>query len=204
MAGRCSAPSRRRGHVGRHHEALSAESPLGAFGAAVPGGRHRAGGPGIPDGTSADHVLPGIRSGPAVWPSPRLGGTGQLCLHPHRLLLLDRAGEVPRVLRVDRGADDAHGCGLRAADALGVGLVAHDHEHLPGGRVGDAAVGCPDRVAVARRRPLGLLNHVLTGVGLSQFEGFSWLASNFWTFYLIASAVIIWASTPLACISIYS
>jgi len=50
----------------------------------------------------------------------------------------------------------------------------------------------------------GLLNHVLTGVGLSQFEGFSWLASNFWTFYLIASAVIIWASTPLACISIYS
>src|SRR5699024_7347881 len=48
MAGRCSAPSRRRGHVGRHHEALSAESPLGAFGAAVPGGRHRAGGPGYP------------------------------------------------------------------------------------------------------------------------------------------------------------
>lgn len=50
----------------------------------------------------------------------------------------------------------------------------------------------------------GLLNHLLTSVGLSQFEGFSWLASSFWTFYLVASAVIIWASTPLACISIYS
>lgn len=50
----------------------------------------------------------------------------------------------------------------------------------------------------------GLLNHLLTSLGLSQFEGFSWLASSFWTFYLIASAVIIWASTPLACISIYS
>lgn len=50
----------------------------------------------------------------------------------------------------------------------------------------------------------GLLNHLLTSLGFSQFEGFSWLASSFWTFYLIASAVIIWASTPLACISIYS
>ena len=50
----------------------------------------------------------------------------------------------------------------------------------------------------------GLLNHLLTSIGLSQFEGFSWLAGSFWTFYLVASAVIIWASTPLACISIYS
>src|SRR5690625_6354438 len=80
MAGRCSAPSRRRGHVGRNHEALSAESPLGAFGAAVPGGRHRAGGPGIPAGTSAHDVLHGLRSGPAVWLSPRLAGPGPLWL----------------------------------------------------------------------------------------------------------------------------
>src|SRR5699024_12280892 len=80
MAGRCSAPSRRRGHVGRNHEALSAESPLGAFGAAVPGGRHRAGGPGIPDGTSADHVLPGVRFGPAGLPSALLSGAGPVLI----------------------------------------------------------------------------------------------------------------------------
>lgn len=51
---------------------------------------------------------------------------------------------------------------------------------------------------------LGLLNYLLTSIGLTQFEGFSWLAANFWTFYLVASAVIIWASMPLATITIYS
>lgn len=50
----------------------------------------------------------------------------------------------------------------------------------------------------------GLLNHVLTGAGLDGFAGFSWLASSPWTFYLIASAVIVWASMPLATITIYS
>ena len=50
----------------------------------------------------------------------------------------------------------------------------------------------------------GLLNYVLTSLGLSQFQGFSWLASSFWTFYLIASAIIIWASMPLVTISIYA
>ena len=50
----------------------------------------------------------------------------------------------------------------------------------------------------------GLLNYVLTSLGLSQFQGFSWLASSFWTFYLIASAIIIWASMPLVTISLYA
>jgi multiple sugar transport system permease protein/N,N'-diacetylchitobiose transport system permease protein len=50
----------------------------------------------------------------------------------------------------------------------------------------------------------GLLNHLLTGIGLDGFAGFSWLAANPWTFYLIASAVIVWASMPLATITIYS
>lgn len=50
----------------------------------------------------------------------------------------------------------------------------------------------------------GLVNFLLTSIGLTQFQGFSWLASSFWTFYLIASAVIIWASMPLATISIYA
>lgn len=50
----------------------------------------------------------------------------------------------------------------------------------------------------------GLLNFLLTSVGLEQFQGFSWLASSFWTFYLVASGVIIWASMPLVTISIYA
>ena len=50
----------------------------------------------------------------------------------------------------------------------------------------------------------GLLNFLLATIGLKQFAGFSWLASSPWTFYLIASAVIIWASIPLVTISIYA
>lgn len=50
----------------------------------------------------------------------------------------------------------------------------------------------------------GLLNHVLTGVGLEGFAGYSWLAGSPWTFYLVASAVIVWASMPLATITIHS
>src|SRR5690606_33785376 len=50
----------------------------------------------------------------------------------------------------------------------------------------------------------GLLNFFLTGVGLEGFENFNWLGGNFWTFYLIASAVIIWASLPLVSITIYA
>ncbi|GAB3815558.1 sugar ABC transporter permease [Tessaracoccus terricola] len=50
----------------------------------------------------------------------------------------------------------------------------------------------------------GLVNFILSSIGLTQFQGFSWLASSFWTFYLVASATIIWASMPLATISIYA
>lgn len=50
----------------------------------------------------------------------------------------------------------------------------------------------------------GLLNWVLTSVGLEGFKNFNWLGENFWTFYLIASAVIIWASIPLVAITIYA
>lgn len=50
----------------------------------------------------------------------------------------------------------------------------------------------------------GLLNYALTSIGLSGFENFNWLGENFWTFYLIASAVIIWASLPLVSITIYA
>lgn len=50
----------------------------------------------------------------------------------------------------------------------------------------------------------GLLNYVLTSLGFSNFQNFSWLGSNYWTFYLIASAIIIWASVPLVAITVYA
>lgn len=50
----------------------------------------------------------------------------------------------------------------------------------------------------------GLLNYFLTSIGLEGFTNFNWLGGNFWTFYLIASAVIIWASLPLVAITIYA
>ncbi|MDU5569051.1 MULTISPECIES: carbohydrate ABC transporter permease [Actinomycetaceae] len=50
----------------------------------------------------------------------------------------------------------------------------------------------------------GLLNYTLTSLGLESFNNFNWLGGNFWTFYLIASGVIIWASMPLVTITIYA
>ena len=50
----------------------------------------------------------------------------------------------------------------------------------------------------------GLLNYGLTSLGLEGFKNFHWLGANYWTFYLIASAVIIWASLPLVAITIYA
>lgn len=50
----------------------------------------------------------------------------------------------------------------------------------------------------------GLLNFVLTGVGLEGFKNFNWLGGSPWTFFLIASAIIIWASLPLVTITIYA
>lgn len=50
----------------------------------------------------------------------------------------------------------------------------------------------------------GLVNYVLYSLGFTGFKGFNWLATSYWTFYLIASAIIIWASIPLVCITIYA
>lgn len=50
----------------------------------------------------------------------------------------------------------------------------------------------------------GLVNHVLSGIGLHGFEGFSWLADSPWTFFLVASGVIVWVSTPLVTITIFA
>lgn len=50
----------------------------------------------------------------------------------------------------------------------------------------------------------GLLNHALTSIGLEGFKNFNWLGGSYWTFFLIASAVIIWSSLPLVAITIYA
>ena len=49
----------------------------------------------------------------------------------------------------------------------------------------------------------GLINFLLASIGL-PFKGFAWLSASYWTFFLVASAIIIWASMPLAAISIYA
>ncbi|GAA3880255.1 carbohydrate ABC transporter permease [Tessaracoccus defluvii] len=50
----------------------------------------------------------------------------------------------------------------------------------------------------------GLLNYLLTSIGLDSFLNFNWLGGHYLTFFLIASAVIIWASVPLVSITIYA
>jgi N,N'-diacetylchitobiose transport system permease protein len=50
----------------------------------------------------------------------------------------------------------------------------------------------------------GLVNFLLTSLGLDGFAGFSWLADSPLTFFLVASAVIIWVSTPLVTITIFA
>ena len=50
----------------------------------------------------------------------------------------------------------------------------------------------------------GLLNYVLAVLGFEEAAQTAWLAQSYWTFFLIASAIIVWASMPLATISIYA
>lgn len=49
----------------------------------------------------------------------------------------------------------------------------------------------------------GPLNWVLNALGFN-YGGYNWLAGSPWTFFFIASLIIIWASIPLASISIYA
>lgn len=50
----------------------------------------------------------------------------------------------------------------------------------------------------------GLFNYVLSVLGFKSFEGFHWLGTNYWWFYLVASAIIIWHSIPLVTLTIYA
>lgn len=50
----------------------------------------------------------------------------------------------------------------------------------------------------------GLVNFLLTAVGFDKFHNFNWLGGSYWTFYLVASAVVIWQSLPLVTITIHA
>ncbi len=49
----------------------------------------------------------------------------------------------------------------------------------------------------------GLVNWILTRIGFEQFDGYSWLLGQF-SFFVIAGAVVIWMSVPLAMLLIYA
>lgn len=51
---------------------------------------------------------------------------------------------------------------------------------------------------------LGLLNYVLVRIGLTQFEGYSWLAENPFVFLAFVGVIGGWASMPLVVISTYA
>ena len=50
----------------------------------------------------------------------------------------------------------------------------------------------------------GVVNEVLTFLGLSGFEGFHWLQASTYTFLLVGATVVIWASTPLVALATYA
>lgn len=49
----------------------------------------------------------------------------------------------------------------------------------------------------------GVINWMLTAIGLDQFEKFAWLSHPF-TFFVVASAIIIWMSVPFVALSLYA
>lgn len=50
----------------------------------------------------------------------------------------------------------------------------------------------------------GLLNWVLDSIGLHQFAGFNWLATNYWTFFLIVLVIVVWGGVPFVTITTYA
>ncbi|WOF24006.1 sugar ABC transporter permease [Microbacterium betulae] len=50
----------------------------------------------------------------------------------------------------------------------------------------------------------GLVNEVLTGLGLSGFQSFNWLHASPFTFWAVAGSVIVWASVPLVTLSTFA
>ncbi|OKL48433.1 sugar ABC transporter permease [Boudabousia liubingyangii] len=50
----------------------------------------------------------------------------------------------------------------------------------------------------------GLINWVLSSLGFKEMAHYNWLSGSVFTFYLVASIIIIWQSIPLVTISIYA
>lgn len=51
---------------------------------------------------------------------------------------------------------------------------------------------------------LGVLNYVLVHIGLTQFQGFAWLASSPFIFLAIVGIIVLWSSMPLVAITTYA
>ncbi|GEL94770.1 carbohydrate ABC transporter permease [Cellulomonas composti] len=49
----------------------------------------------------------------------------------------------------------------------------------------------------------GVVNWFLTSIGLDFFQGFSWLAKP-WSFFFVATVIIVWMSVPFVALSIYA
>ncbi|GAA3054175.1 MULTISPECIES: sugar ABC transporter permease [Actinomycetes] len=50
----------------------------------------------------------------------------------------------------------------------------------------------------------GVVNAVLSGAGLTGFDGFHWLQAGTTPFLIVAATVVIWASTPLVTLATYA
>ncbi|WP_051172430.1 carbohydrate ABC transporter permease [Microbacterium indicum] len=50
----------------------------------------------------------------------------------------------------------------------------------------------------------GLVNRILSGIGLTGFDGFNWLHASPLSFWVVASSVIVWASVPLVTLTSYA
>ncbi|SNT09530.1 N,N'-diacetylchitobiose transport system permease protein [Micrococcales bacterium KH10] len=49
----------------------------------------------------------------------------------------------------------------------------------------------------------GLVNWVLVKLGMDQFENYSWFSSP-WTFFLVATMIVVWMSVPFVALSLYA
>lgn len=49
----------------------------------------------------------------------------------------------------------------------------------------------------------GVVNWLLTEIGLSQFKGYSWFSQPL-TFFAVAAAIVIWMSVPFVALSLYA
>lgn len=49
----------------------------------------------------------------------------------------------------------------------------------------------------------GIVNYLLSGLGLDRFSGFSWLSQPL-TFFVVATVIIVWMSVPFVALSVYA